>query len=164
MQCWWIRGGAVFVAACRICFGWVSCCRDAYLAAANFAERRYRFALAAVIAVILVIALTQWNNWRTGWTVNMGVLAMARQQFADWPTGEWDDGSTAARLGSAEQRFEQALTSDPDNATAHHRLGLIAMLRRDYAAAAAHLQAAYDQNPGHDGIRKNLGLSYALAW
>ncbi|MCO5192589.1 MAG: O-antigen ligase family protein [Anaerolineae bacterium] len=125
------------------------------------AERRYRFALVAVIAVILVIALTQWNNWRTGWTVNMGVLAMARQQFADWPTGEWDDGSTAARLGSAEQRFEQALTSDPDNATAHHRLGLIAMMRRDYAAAAAHLQAAYDQNPGHDGIRKNLGLSYA---
>jgi lipopolysaccharide biosynthesis regulator YciM len=57
--------------------------------------------------------------------------------------------------------FNQALAANPGQPTAHHRLGLIAMLRRDYVTAIVQLEAASRANPEHTGIRKALGYSYA---
>jgi tetratricopeptide (TPR) repeat protein len=125
-------------------------------------DRRYQLAVIGVVTIVVIFSFAQWRQLRASWIANTAVLAMARQQFADWPRGEWDDGSMAEQLVEAERLFDKALTLNPDNAVAHHRLGLIAMLRRDYGDAVDHLTIAQAHYPGHDGIRKNLG--YSLTW
>jgi Flp pilus assembly protein TadD len=64
-------------------------------------------------------------------------------------------------LVPAEALFNKALEHDPANRTAHHRLGLISMLRQDFEAAVADLEPALAADPAHRGIRKSLGYSYA---
>ncbi|MEZ4593090.1 MAG: hypothetical protein R3D55_18405, partial [Chloroflexota bacterium] len=49
---------------------------------------------------------------------------------------------------------------NPANRTAHHRLGLLAMLAREYDTAVAHLQTAHAVTPEYRGIVKPLGYSY----
>jgi tetratricopeptide (TPR) repeat protein len=56
--------------------------------------------------------------------------------------------------------FQRALEYDADNQTANHRLGLLAATARNFELAAGYLQKAYDVNPSHRGIIKNLGYSY----
>jgi lipopolysaccharide biosynthesis regulator YciM len=50
---------------------------------------------------------------------------------------------------------------DATNWIANYHLGLIEMSERDFASASRHLAVAYQQKPGHRGIIKNLGYSYA---
>ncbi len=59
--------------------------------------------------------------------------------------------------------FQQALAYNPGNRTASHRLGLIAMVKREYPSAVRHLESAYKRDPDHPGIMKNLGYSYLWA-
>ena len=92
-----------------------------------------------------------------GWQANLGALEMARVELADWPTDEWADGSQVPELGSARERFERAAGKDP---SADYRLGMIAMLDRDYASAVGHLTLASLQQPYHAGIQKALAYSY----
>ncbi len=93
---------------------------------------------------------------------NLAALQMAKIELADFPSGQWDDGQILPALLPLAERFEQALALDPRNATAHHRLGLIAMQQRAYPAAIAHLQIAWQQQPNQRGLQKNLG--YSSAW
>lgn len=48
----------------------------------------------------------------------------------------------------------------PHNATANYRLGLIAMLERDFPTAQRRLEAALAADPGHRGVQKVLGYCY----
>jgi hypothetical protein len=52
------------------------------------------------------------------------------------------------------------MKADPANPTANHRLGLIAMYRRDFRSAVGFLETAHDQSPGHRGVTKALGLCH----
>jgi predicted Zn-dependent protease len=88
---------------------------------------------------------------------------MSQVQLSDFPSGAWSDGRIAGDLGHAQSTFEQVIAIDPANRTANHRLGLIAMLRRDYPVAVGYLEAAYRQDPGHRGVVKNLGYAYVWA-
>lgn len=119
-------------------------------------------AATVVLTLILLLVLLQWSALRATWAANRGVLTMAQEQVVDWPRERWRDGSEVARLADAEAQFETALSHDPTNAVAHHRLGLICMLRRDYDSAVVHLEQATRQRPNHQGIRANLG--YAYVW
>lgn len=92
---------------------------------------------------------------------NLGAVRMARVDLANWPEGGWVEGRGAA-LRPAEQAFTEALNWDPAQRTAHHRLGLIALDRRDFSAAAAHLELAMRASPEHRGVRKVL--AYAYLW
>jgi tetratricopeptide (TPR) repeat protein len=56
--------------------------------------------------------------------------------------------------------FRSALQYDPNNQTANYRLGLIFMLRQDFESAAANLETAHKEVPGHRGIIKSLGFCY----
>lgn len=85
---------------------------------------------------------------------------MARIELRGYPTGEWSDGSDVTELGLARMRFERALQFNADNRTALHRLGLMAMLERDYESAQGYLYPAYLLDRGHRGIRKALMYSY----
>jgi len=94
------------------------------------------------------------------WYTNLGAVQMAQVELAGWPTGYWDDGRNVAALSSVEGLFNRSLQLDPSNRTAHHRLGLISMQRRDFIVAVSHLEGAFELDPGHRGIRKSLGYSY----
>ena len=115
-----------------------------------------------VVGLLLVSVVTNALSpqWRAAWVANLGAVEMSRVELSAWPTNEWDDGRSLPALQSAEQRFTQALQLDPTNRTAHHRLGMIGMLRRDFVTAVAHLEAAYQTDNSHPGIRKSLAYSY----
>lgn len=118
-------------------------------------------ATVAALALTLGLLLLVTPRWRAAWVADLGALAMARVELAAFPTGQWTDGSEAARLGSAESSFRRALALDPTNRTALHRLGLIAGLRRDWSAAEPLLGRALALEASHRGLRKNLGYTYA---
>jgi O-antigen ligase len=131
--------------------------------------------LALILLSSIAISLVR-PQWRAAWLANLGAVQMARVELAGWPTNKWADGRYLPALHSAEQLFIQALEIHPANRTAHYRLGLIAMLRRDFATAIAHLEAAYppssppngeDERGGpyptrHPGVFK--ALAYAYLW
>ncbi|MBK8900821.1 MAG: O-antigen ligase family protein [Anaerolineaceae bacterium] len=95
------------------------------------------------------------------WYANLGALAQARVELVGWPTGKWDNGQNLERFAAAADLFEQALVLNPDNQTAHHRLGAIAMVAREYETAVWHLEQAEGQANSHRGVIKSLGYSYA---
>jgi len=85
---------------------------------------------------------------------------MARVELTGFPTGEFEDGSRVDEMMPAEDDFIRALELDPGNATAHYRLGLVNLLRRDFPAAQAHLQQSLASDPRQRGARKYLALVY----
>ena len=123
----------------------------------------------AIIAggVLLIAALPLIVGFRRSilaqWYANLGSVMMARIELGNFPAGGWDTGANLSALTTAPSSFERALELDPANRTAHHRLGLIAMLRRDFSEAVAHLEQAYAADSSHRGIRKTLGYSYVWA-
>jgi len=85
---------------------------------------------------------------------------MAKVELSNFPTGLWDEGQHADLLSPAESYFNRALASNPANPVAHYRLGLIALLKRDFPNAVSHLEFAHRGNPDHRGMIKALGFSY----
>ncbi|MEJ2303795.1 MAG: O-antigen ligase family protein [Anaerolineales bacterium] len=100
------------------------------------------------------------NSLLSTWYADLGAVYMSRTELANFPSGAWDDGSQVAALTPAENLLQKALQLNPNNPTAHHRLGLIALLNRDFPTALAHLEKAHHLDPSHRGIRKSLGYTY----
>jgi hypothetical protein len=118
-----------------------------------------------VVGAIGLVGLLAFFIWRpqlsAAWWANRGAVEMARQELAGWPLDQWDDGSQVGRLDTAVAYFERALAYDPHNPTAHYRLGLVAMQRREFETAVAHFTVAEQTIPDHRGLQKALGYSYA---
>jgi len=119
-----------------------------------------QWGVVTLLLFIVFVGIFLRPQGRAAWVSNKGAIQMARVELADWPTNEWDDGRTVPELQSAKQLFDQALEIDPTNRTAHHRLGMIAMLERDFETAVDHLEAARQAGEDHTGIRKSLAYSY----
>lgn len=113
--------------------------------------------------VFVLLAAAFSRPFRAAWYANLGAVQMAQIELADFPTDQWDVGRNAEALRPAIELFVQALALAPDNRTAHHRLGLAAMLFRDYNLAVSHLESARALAPQHPGIRKSLAYSYVWA-
>ena len=125
------------------------------------AAKRMKLGIALLTVVVVgALAYRFQDPLLSHWYANLGAVAMARVDLAGWPRGAWNDGSRTESLAPAVNHFYRSLVKDPSNAIAHHRLGLVAMLERDYQAAVRHLEPAFTANPNHRGIRKNLGYSY----
>lgn len=125
-----------------------------------------RWALPMVGLVVLAIAVygaMAWKQTAALGLANLGAVRMAQVQLSEFPTNEWNDRQDVGALAGAQRFFEQALSLDPTNRTANHRLGLIAMLRQDYPSAIGYLDAALRRDPGHRGVVKNLGYVYVWA-
>lgn len=118
------------------------------------------FGILSVLVAALLVFYRQ--PILSAWQSNLGAIEMSRAELANFPSGEWSDGDEVPALASAQARFERAILFDRNNRTAWHRLGLIAMLERDYATAKDALYNAYLLDNGHRGIRKNL--AYAYVW
>lgn len=124
--------------------------------------------VAGVIAALLLLALATTmllapRQLAASWLANRGAVEMAQVQLRDFPSGEWNSPQDASQLALAQTWFEQALRLDPSNRAANHRLGLIALQRKDFPAAIGYLEAALRQDPGHRGVLKNLGYAYVWA-
>jgi len=120
-----------------------------------------------VVALIVAALLGGYgfifrNALGAAWQANLGAVEMARVELAFFPTDKWDDGSRAEALRPSAARFESALALAPGNRTARHRLGLAALLFRDFGQAVAYLEAAHQLDPQHPGITK--ALAYGYVW
>lgn len=118
--------------------------------------------LGGLVALVILFSLLFWNPIVSYIESSRGALEMARIELVDYPTNRWSDGHEVSELSGAESRFQRAVLLNHDNRTAWHRMGLIAMLRRDYTLAAEQLANARQLDPNHRGIQKSL--AYSLIW
>lgn len=109
----------------------------------------------AIFAILSKAALASWY-------ANLGAVQMASIQLAGFPESTWDGLASSQDLMRAEANFNRSVAMNPTNRTANHRLGLIAMDRRQFSLAETYLEAAYRADPHHRGVIKNLG--YAYTW
>ena len=116
----------------------------------------------AVLAGVGCLGLLTWHSWLAAWYANMGSVEFARVQLAGWPTNSWSDGRETPQLLRFAPLFEHALALSPKNVTAAYRLGLLAMLQRDFPTAVQDLAEAHGADSGHRGIVK--ALAYAYVW
>jgi tetratricopeptide (TPR) repeat protein len=61
---------------------------------------------------------------------------------------------------AAKTLYEQVLQSSPQNAQAHHRLGVLADRDGNYPEAQNHYQAALAQDPGNSVLLSDIGYSF----
>jgi O-antigen ligase len=113
-----------------------------------------------VLGVVLIGLIAFHRPLLSAWYTDLGAVKMAKVELSDFPTGFWDEGKRADLLSPAESLFNRAIIYEPANPSANYRLGLIAMLKRDYPTAISHLEIARINDPYHRGILKALGLSY----
>jgi tetratricopeptide (TPR) repeat protein len=117
--------------------------------------------LAVGAAALVLIASAAFNRQLlAAWKADLGSVAFARAQLADWPTNEWPDQAAAAKLAPAEAELREVLSLDADNRAARLRLGTGALMRWDFAAASDYLEPAQRADPGHRGLTKYLAYSY----
>jgi len=123
---------------------------------------RYRSILLFVLAVgaTLLLVAASGSTLLGSWYANLGAVRMSKVELVDWPTNRWFEGDDREELRGALRLFQLALNKERKNFTAHYRLGLLAMRRRDFSGASEHLEAAYDQAPDHRGVVKSLGYCY----
>lgn len=115
----------------------------------------------AVVVVISIGMLFSWRAIAAAWQADLGALELARLDLADFPANQWRSPGEQPAAERAAARLEDALRLVPDQRTAHHRLGLIALQEMDYELARLHLEQALALDPDHRGVRKNLGYCYA---
>lgn len=129
--------------------------------------RRQRQLIPAALAAVCLLALLWfWRGQITGaWYANLGAVAQSQAELRHyrWPeTDIQDRARQEADLTTAVAHFERALEANPRQATAHRRLGLIALSRGAYATALAHLQTAYQVTPWDQATRQWLGEAYVV--
>lgn len=123
-------------------------------------DRSGQFVLVLLGVIAAVSVLINRDRFISAWHANLGAVQMAQTELAGFPTGQWIEPEILPSLAPAEESLLAALEADSANRTANHRLGLIAMLRRDFSSAAKYLETAHANSPGHRGIVKSLGYCY----
>jgi O-antigen ligase len=118
------------------------------------------FVILSVSVLMIGLLMMNLDRIQSYWHSNIGAVQMARVELAGFPVNQWTGMEVLPRLTPAETSLLSSLEADPANPTANHRLGLIAMTRRDFFSAAVYLEAAHLQLPGHRGITKALGYCY----
>jgi hypothetical protein len=112
------------------------------------------------LGMILIGLISFRRPLLSAWYTDLGSVEMAKVELSDFPTGIWDEGQHADLLSPAESLFNRALIYEPTNPRANYRLGLIAMLKRDFPTAVNHLEIAHRGDTYHRGMLKALGFSY----
>ncbi len=110
---------------------------------------------AVILAGLAVFALLA----RAQMYADLGAVEMARVELAGFPEASWERDLAPGEFQKARAHLDQARRLDPENKTAAHRLGLLALRFGDYEQAAADLEIAAGANPSH-GLAKALGYCY----
>ena len=116
--------------------------------------------IATIFSILLSGLIIFYRPILSAWYANLGAVEMSKIDLSDFPSGQWDEGQRISLLAPAKSRFKKAISYNPENSTAHYRLGLISMMKRDYSSAVNHLETAYKRDPFNRGVIKSLGLSY----
>ncbi len=85
----------------------------------------------------------------------------AQIELRGWPETRPEQTAPQA-LAPLKPFYARTLRLHPAFFPSRYRLGLIALLERDFPAAVLHLEAAAQRKPAHPGVRK--ALAYALVW
>jgi len=117
--------------------------------------------LASVIVLVALIVVLA-PPMRALLEANLGALAQTRAELAvyEWPRYSFQDQlrrNQIVNLDEASANFQRALLLDAGNATAHRRLGQIALARGEYAQARQHFESAYARAPQQLATRVLLG-------
>ncbi|MGA9533108.1 MAG: O-antigen ligase family protein [Anaerolineales bacterium] len=119
--------------------------------------------LLVLAAVVLVItAALNTSRIHSLWLSDRGSLFLARSELSRFPSNSPPDGIAYASDQIGANWFHESLKENHSNRTALQRLGLMALRLGQFEHAVDYLQAAYEVDPNHRGVRKALGLS--LAW
>ncbi|HAV77588.1 MAG TPA: hypothetical protein DCX53_09580 [Anaerolineae bacterium] len=128
----------------------------------KFVVRRLDFRTAGAIFLIwAAIVMVNLNLLRSIWYANLGAIQQAKVELKSFPDAGWAGYNIVSQLDEASSTLQMSLQFDPENRTANQRLGMIAMLRHEFESAVVFLEVAHLQAPGHRGIIKSLGYSYA---
>lgn len=117
-----------------------------------------RRAAGIVLLVLAALLILRPGVFLSTWYANQGAVQMARVELDGFPNVGWSGREITARMTSAEASMLASLQADPSNRTANQRLGMLAMLRQDFAPAEEYLTAARLADPGHRGVLKSLGF------
>lgn len=126
-------------------------------------DKKTKWLVPSLVFTIIVLGIVGYllqAPLRSTWYANWGAVLMARYDLAKFPSDKWDDGKQVSKLATAENLFQKSLQIQPRSRTALHRLGLIAMLQRNFPKSVSYLEAAHQLDPTHRGIIKALGDSY----
>jgi tetratricopeptide (TPR) repeat protein len=120
-------------------------------------------AVAPVAAIAMLFILP---GAQSHWQADLGAVEQSQAELSVYRWPEWPIQDQVrngkVNLARALVRYQNALESDPDNVTAHERLGQIYLSQRDYGNALRHLEHAYTVAPQRNAIRLLLGELYAL--
>jgi O-antigen ligase len=115
----------------------------------------------APVGAILIFFLVSGMG-ESAWFANLGAVRVARIELSDYPLGVRNPGKDISTDSPAVSDLKRAITLNPNERTAQQRLGLIALDRQNFQEAIAHLESAYQVDPGNRNVRKALG--YAYGW
>jgi len=118
--------------------------------------------LATITPGIASIVLIFWPGAQAALQDNLGAVAQTRAELSiyHWPTIPLQDvvrRNALVDLAPAIRRYEWALAADPNNVTAHQRLGQILLSQGHYVEAQQHLEQAYLVEPQRRVVRQLLG-------
>lgn len=122
---------------------------------------------AGVMPVIMLVVLcTGPGAWEKFYT-NLGVLTQTKVELSRYHWSIWSIQDELRRKGAVDLStaityYEAALALNPHNATAHQRLGQIALSQGDYSSALEHLKDAYNTEPERNSLHRLLGEAYAV--
>lgn len=117
----------------------------------------------AIALIWILVALFNLRPLRAAWEANLGAVQLSKAELSGFPERGWAGEEIIPSLIEADASLQTALRLDPVNRTANHRLGLIAMHRRDFASAIRLLEAARAHAPSHRGVLKSLAYCYVWA-
>lgn len=109
---------------------------------------------------ILVISFFILPQVRSAVKANLGAIQMAKLELVGFPLGSWEDGLSGSDFSNEKAILLDAIAGDPDQRTANHCLGRIALQDGEYKEAEQYLLTAYQKDPNHTGIQKQLGYTY----
>lgn len=120
-----------------------------------------------LVFVVVAVMLAFTPAVQATFLANVGAVAQSQIELSvyswpQWPVQDAVRRSETISLEAATVRYEAALAIDPTNATAHRRLGQIALSRGDYDAARQHLQIVSVAAPYQRITGRLLGEVYAV--
>lgn len=120
----------------------------------------YRQMAGVWFVVLVLLSVLFSKNIMSAWYANLGSVLMSRVELDGFPNNGWAGPAIASKLDEAEIALRYSLQLAPNNRTANQRLGMISMLRQDFASASEFLESAYKIAPEHRGVVKSLGYCY----
>lgn len=123
--------------------------------------------LPAVVPVVVLSLLCTIPSPQAAFLANWGAVLQTRAEMRlytqwRWPLQDFVRRDGLVDLDPAMDAYRAALAIDPQNITAHRRLGQIALSRGMFADAVQHLEAAHQQAPHDRTTRQLLGEAYAV--